>query len=497
MFLSFTDVTFTHEGALDPVVQHLGFTVSDGWTGLVGANGSGKTTLLRLALGELRPTQGHIRRPGPGYLADQRTDHAPPGLARLLLDPGSAAQRLKHQLGLQPDWTRRWATLSHGERKRAQLAVLLHLAPPFLAVDEPTNHLDAESRDRVRTALAGFRGLGLLVSHDRDLLDALCGQCLFLEPPRPVLRPGGYTEGRAQADAEAKDQVRERARAAREVEDLRHEQHRRREQTDRAERQRSKRGIPPGDRDAKGRVDAARVADGGSGQRLRQLDGRVRQAAQRLDQLPVQRQHALGITLGGGPPSGRLLLALPEQTLPLGPGRTLRVPALMIRPGDRIGLEGPNGSGKSTLVRRLMADPALAGRPTAYLPQELPLEAAVAILDAFRRQPPEALGRALTLVRRLGSDPARLLQSRAPSPGEIRKLHLAGQFSASPHLVVLDEPTNHLDLPSVACLEAALATTPAALLLVSHDRRFLARLVTRRWTLRATEGGWRLEDSDG
>ena len=89
----------------------------------------------------------------------------------------------------------------------------------------------------------------------------------------------------------------------------------------------------------------------------------------------------------------------------------------------------------------------------------------------------------MTLISRRGSRPGRLLVSTTPSPGEIRKILLARGVERGPHFIVMDEPTNHLDLPSIECLENALAETPCALLLVSHDERFLARLTVRRWQL--------------
>jgi ATPase subunit of ABC transporter with duplicated ATPase domains len=76
-----------------------------------------------------------------------------------------------------------------------------------------------------------------------------------------------------------------------------------------------------------------------------------------------------------------------------------------------------------------------------------------------------------------------VLESGSPSPGEVRKLLLATGIARRPHLVVMDEPTNHLDLPSIECLEAALAECPCGLLLVSHDRRLLGRLTRVRWDL--------------
>jgi len=102
----------------------------------------------------------------------------------------------------------------------------------------------------------------------------------------------------------------------------------------------------------------------------------------------------------------------------------------------------------------------------------------------------------MTVVSCLGSRPHRLLESVEPSPGEIRKILLATGIANVPHLIVMDEPTNHLDLPSIQCLEQALAGCPCGLLLVSHDRRFLNSLAHKRWHISKnpkTKGKYNLE----
>lgn len=362
------------------------------------------------------------------------------------------------------------------------MGTALFLDPAVLGMDEPTNHLDREAKDQIRRALESFRGIGLLVSHDRDLLDHLCGECLFLEQGVAVLRPGGYSEGAREAAKERAALVRARDKASHEVKKLHRELELRREQTAKGERQRSKRGLARGDRDARTKVDAARCTDSGSGQRLRQLEGRMNQALKRESGLQVARAFSLGLTMEGQRSPRDLLLALPSGDLALGGPRRLQVPALVLRPGDRIGLEGPNGTGKSTLVRRMVDELVRTGVRVSYLPQETTALDAQGILKNFLDLPPDQLGRAMALVRRLGSDPARLLQSGEPSPGELRKLLLASNL-APPHILVLDEPTNHLDLPAVECLEEALEGFPAALLMVSHDVRFLDRLANRRWII--------------
>ena len=186
----------------DPLFEGLDAAFPTGWTGIVGANGTGKTTLLKLAAGILRPSGGIIRRPGTVGLCEQRTDEAPDGLDDILRLPDGHAAELCGRLALGEDWPARWRTLSHGERKRAQIAVALYREDPVVCLDEPTNRVDGGVRTLLAGALARYREIGLLVSHDRGLLDELCARCLFLDPPRAVLRPGGWSQGREQQQQE-------------------------------------------------------------------------------------------------------------------------------------------------------------------------------------------------------------------------------------------------------------------------------------------------------
>ncbi|HVY46684.1 MAG TPA: ABC transporter ATP-binding protein, partial [Minicystis sp.] len=102
---------------------------------------------------------------------------------------------------------------------------------------------------------------------------------------------------------------------------------------------------------------------------------------------------------------------------------------------------------------------------------------------------PDARGRVLALVAALGLDPDRLLASRAPSPGEARKLRIARGLGLHAFVAVLDEPTNHLDLPSIERLEAALEAFPGALVVATHDERFLRGTLRGRWRV----GGGRVD----
>jgi ATPase subunit of ABC transporter with duplicated ATPase domains len=484
MTLSFDRVTFSHDALDDALFADLSVTFSPGWTGIVGANGSGKTTLLQLATGELSPARGQVHRPARMVLCAQRTDAPPELLAEFLAALDPLARELTGRLHVGADCLRRWPTLSHGERKRAQLAVALWQQPAVLAVDEPSNHIDAEARELLLRALGAFPGIGLLVSHDRTMLDRLCRACLFVEPPEAVLRPGTYTTALAQHRRDLAHRRAQREQAQREVRRLHQTLVARRETAAREHRDRSKRGLPPGDHDARAKINGARVADSGAGAPLRQLAGRMAQASARLAGLVLPPEYDSGIFLPDCRSRRDLLCRLPPGTLALGgPARTLAYPELLVAPTDRIALTGANGSGKSTLLGHLVRQLVLPPERLLYLPQEIPAEAAAALIGEARALRGDRLGLAMAIIRRLGSDPPRLLRTALPSPGEARKLLLALGIARQTHLIVMDEPTNHLDLPSIECLEEALAPCPCGLLLVSHDLAFLRRLTTRRWHL--------------
>ena len=482
----FHDVTFAYETASAPLFARLTAHFQTGWTGIVGANGAGKTSLLRLATGELSPQQGTVQEAADAIYCPQRTDTAPPLFAEFVQACEGEAQETRGRLKIAAAWLNRWDTLSHGERKRAQIGAALWRQPHILAIDEPTNHLDAEARRLLIGALHAFSGVGLLVSHDRQLLDVLCHQCLFMEPPRAAMRPGGVTQG-AQAARQEAASIRQQARLAkRERIRLERQAAMRREQASRAHNQRSKRGLDRKDRDARSRKNLARVTgkDGVGGKLLNQIEGRLEQARQREAQVTVTKTYELGIWLPGSVSKRNVLFALPGSSLSLGPERWLHVPHLEMRPTDRIALTGPNGGGKSTLVRQIVRTVDLPRQQVIYIPQEVDPHTARHALAQIRALPKDKLGYLMTFISRLGSRPQRLLETSEPSPGETRKLLLAMGILRRPHLIVMDEPTNHLDLPSIECLESALAECPCGLLLVSHDAYFLARLTTIHWRIR-------------
>ena len=479
----FRNVSFTYSRAVHPLICNLSVHFNPGWTGIVGANGVGKSTILKLATHHLQAQQGDVLLPEVAVYCGQRTDDAPDQLCDLIHAIKGEASRIKGRLGVEADWLERWDTLSHGERKRAQIAVALWRKPQVLAIDEPTNHLDVQAQELLAAALSTFHGVGLLVSHDRRLLDDLCHQCLFVDPPDALLRPGNYSHGLRQAEKDEITVRKQRRQAEYDVKRLKREADKRRDAAARANRKRSKNRLALKDHDAREKINLARVTgkDGQAGKRLNQLGGRLFQAQKKMDRVKVKKTYKTGIWMPGAKSNRQTLFSLSAGALPLGGDRWLHFPDLTMKPDDRIGLTGPNGSGKSTLIRHIMPSLNLPTSHVTYLPQEIDRDASQDIMMQARDLPGEQLGKMMTVVSCLGSRPHRLLESATPSPGEIRKVLLATGIVNAPHLIVMDEPTNHLDLPSISSLEQALRDCPCGLLLVSHDRRFLSALVHKRW----------------
>ena len=495
-------MSFAYPGMTDPLVADVtAFFPEGGWTGIVGANGAGKTTLLKLAAGELSPTDGAIHQIGSACYAVQRTDAPPADWDDFMNCWDASAMDWRRRLGVSDDWADRWDSLSHGERKRVQIAIALWHHPDVLALDEPTNHLDHRAKRILLDALRSYRGAGLLVSHDRDFLDALCSQCLFIFPPRITMRPGGVTQGMEQDRREqthAREQHDSNAFKARRLQAAAQQRREAAEQSAARTRRLKDRKPPANDHDGRFQRGVAKLMgkDGWGFSQSAALKSRAAKLA--APDKSIRVEYEMGFWLeDGGVSSRNYVLDIPAGEIfldgnpdvaaaPSPARRRLIFPSLQIRPDDRIALVGDNGLGKSTLLKYLLPRANVPEERLLVVPQEISEEESRAIHADVKKLDDAPLGRIMTLVSRLGSRPGRLLASATPSPGEIRKILLARGVERGPHLIVMDEPTNHLDLPSIECLEKALSGCPSALLLVSHDERFLSSLVRTRWQLAQT-----------
>lgn len=181
--LEFHQVSFHHPNQVQHLFSEIHFSLGPGWNALIGANGAGKSTLLKLASGELEPLSGSIFRPEHAIYLSQRTDAPPQGYDEFANSWDGLSCKLHGQFGLSRDVLWHWDSLSHGERKRAQIGWALYQESDVLCIDEPTNHLDNEGLSCIKQHLASYKGIGLLVSHDLDLLDQLCSKTVLVHAP--------------------------------------------------------------------------------------------------------------------------------------------------------------------------------------------------------------------------------------------------------------------------------------------------------------------------
>ncbi len=486
--VSFRRVAFAYTGRV-PILREVDHRFEAGFTALVGENGVGKTTLLSLISGALRPDEGEVRVEPEGALVvtcPQIVDVVDEAIASFASAWDRASVRLRGALALEEDDLARWDTLSPGERKRFQIGAALARRPDVLLLDEPTNHLDASARELLTRALARFRGVGVVVSHDRAFIEAIAERTAWLEGGRLRVFDGGY--GAAEEVRALEDRSRRDARARARAEE--------RKSARALDARRRKRAAAERDIGARKRMKSAQDSDGRSVNRkaraakaeatlarsVASLASRHARAREALDGARVEER------LGGEPfvdyqPSrkGRLAtlaldaLTIGDRVLADGPI------SVVVERETRARLSGDNGTGKTTLHTTLVA--ALPADTTLYVPQELDGGARRAALARVRDLPKDQRGRVLTILAALGSDPKRVLATEEPSPGEAKKLVIAEGLGTGATCLVLDEPTNHLDLPSIERLEAALSAYPGALVLVTHDAWFGARLTDEDWHL--------------
>ncbi|TVQ90599.1 MAG: ABC transporter ATP-binding protein [Deltaproteobacteria bacterium] len=473
--------------------------------GLVGANGSGKSTLLRLLCGDESSTQGSITCRKNARIGTLEQDHfqyddvpilhvvmmGNEELWRAMVEKEKVlaeaetyfdedrysqledivlrfdgyayearAGEILEGLGVpvavheQP-----LRTLSGGFKLRVLLAKVLASEPDIIFLDEPTNHLDILAVKWLEDFLASFRGLAVIVSHDRRFLDAACTHILDVDYERVMVYKGNYTAFEAQKEEERTRQEAEIDKRQQEIDDH--------------------------------KAFIARFS--AKATKARQANSRKKQLEKiEITQLPRTSRRHPHLAFHPRRHSGRVVVEARDLGKRYGDKLVLDGIDIEVIRGEKVAIIGPNGIGKSTLLKILMGEvqpdqgEVAWGYEThvGYAPQDhteaLGDPTGTVMTSLWETIPDEGQGgvigrlAAVLFTREDCDKPVQHL-----SGGEGMRLLFAKIAASEPNVLVMDEPTNHLDLEGIESLAKALRSYEGTLILVSHDRWLVEQVATR------------------
>ncbi|MDE6386198.1 MAG: ATP-binding cassette domain-containing protein [Lachnospiraceae bacterium] len=519
--ISVSNLTFCYEGSFDNIFENVSFLIDTDWKlGFIGRNGKGKTTFLNLLTGKLGDYQGHISTSTvfdyfPYHITEGQMEQC---FAEFMdrLKPECELWRViceLEKLHLEAETLYRpFRTLSHGERTKVMLAILFSGENDFLLIDEPTNHLDQESRDIVKKYLQQKKGF-ILVSHDRDLLDACIDHVLVLNRCTIEVQSGNFSSWWENKNRMDSFHEAENEKHRREIRRLNRAAERTQEWADKNER--TKIGYDPvkeHDRSASTRTYIGaktkkmqsrrmqiekRIAD-----EIEQKEGLLQDIERPADLKVMPMQHHKEVLIAAKDYGIAYCVEQKgDDAAETGRGNCKQVFRNLdfeLKRGERVFFHGENGCGKSSLIKAILARCApensdadkissmresgaltiASGLIVSYINQDT--SHLRGSLRQYSRQNSLDESLFLAILRQLDLERVQFVKNMEEySEGQKKKVLIAASLLKPAHLYIWDEPLNYIDVFSRMQIENLLLTYQPTMLIVEHDVRFREKIATR------------------
>lgn len=451
--------------------------------GIVGINGTGKTTLLRILAGVEAPDEGQLvlqNNLHMTWLPQNPEFPRQESILKYVMDQSSGdwniegeAKNILNRLGFS-DYDEDVTHLSGGQKKRVALARAVVNPTDVLILDEPTNHLDNEMVVWLEEYLKAFRGVVIMVTHDRYFLDRVTNRILEIDHGSLYSFPAGY-EGFLEMKAQR--------------EEMEMASERKRKSVLRMELEWASRGCR-----ARSTKQRARL------ERLEALkNGVAPTVIQRVELDSIETR------------MGKKTIELSRVDKGFGERMLIRDFSYIFLKNQRLGIIGPNGCGKSTLLKLLTGEEQPDSGTIevgetiriGYFAQETPVpDKRQRVIDYIKdtaeyiRTSDGRISASQMLERFLFDSVMQYTPLEKLSGGELRRLYLCKVLMEAPNVLILDEPTNDLDIPTLTILEDYLDSFVGIIVTVSHDRYFLDSVVDRIFAfeedghLQQYEGGY-------
>ena len=501
--ISVNNLTFGYEDSFDYVFENVSFSIDTNWKlGFVGRNGKGKTTFLNLLLGKYS-FDGNISTPTKfdyfPYEISEYQREMPVVDFMDELKPGCEMWRVSCELESLSESSeilyRPFSTLSPGERTKALLAILFSEENEFLLIDEPTNHLDKDARECVKEYLASKKGF-ILVSHDRDLLDACTDHCLVLNRCSIEVQNGNFSVWWENKQRKDKFVIAENEKHQKEIQKLNRAAEQVAKWADKSER--SKIGFDPIKENDRSISTRSYI-----GAKTKKMQSRVKQMEKRIEREIEEKE---GLLQDIETPKDLKLFHLVHHKSCLVNVKEYSVKymdshkavfegvSFTIESGERVVLSGKNGSGKTTIIRKILEKcnedithidtleegvcEVASGLVVSYVGQET-VGLKGNISDYCKEK---NLDKSLfcSILRQLDFERDQFLKNiENYSEGQKKKILLATSLLTPAHIYIWDEPLNYIDIFSRMQLEKLILEYRPTMLFVEHDKSFCEKIATK------------------